>query len=186
MKCKLIAVTGLIGSGKSVVGNYLRQRGFFVADCDKISREIAQRPDVLQEVQQLLGDQSVVDGTLDRAYIRSVIFKDKLLLDKYNAIFHSKINQEIVKLENRNDKFVFVEVPLMDAVEIDWYQVWNVTMPEQLRIERASVRDGKDVEDIKRISDMQKKYSGSCVEIVNDGDLCSLYCQVDNILAELN
>lgn len=186
MKCKLIAVTGLIGSGKSVVGNYLRQRGFFVVDCDKISREIAQRPDVLQEVQQLLGSQSVVDGMLNRAYIRSVIFQDKLLLDKYNAIFHNKINQEISRLEDCNGKFVFVEVPLMDAVNIDWYQVWNVTMPEQLRIERASVRDGKDAEDIMRISKMQKKYSGNCLEIVNDGDLASLYGQVDNLLAQLN
>ena len=44
MKCKTVAVTGLIGSGKSVVGNYLRQKGFKVIDCDTVARKIAQEP----------------------------------------------------------------------------------------------------------------------------------------------
>ena len=185
MKCKLVAITGLIGSGKSAVGNYLRQRGFCVVDCDEISRKIAQRPDVLREVEQLLGSQAVVEGTLNRQYIRSVVFGNKQLLDSYNAIFHNKINQEILKLEHSSNEVVFVEVPLMDAVDIDWYKVWNVTMPEQLRLSRASVRDGKDIEDIRRISAMQKIYKGDCAEVVNDGDIASLHGRIDDLLKQL-
>lgn len=185
MKCKLVAITGLIGSGKSAVGSYLRERGFCVVDCDEISRKIAQRPDVLREVEQLLGSQAVVKGTLNRQYIRSVVFGNKQLLDSYNAIFHGKINQEILQLHNSGNDVVFVEVPLMDAVDIDWYKVWNVTMPEQLRLSRASVRDGKDIEDIRRISAMQKIYKGDCAEVVNDGDISSLNGRIDDLLNQL-
>ena len=73
----------------------------------------------------------------------------------------------------------------MDAVDIDWYKVWNVTMPEQLRLSRASVRDGKDIEDIRRISAMQKIYKGDCTVIVNDGDIASLHGRIDDLLKQL-
>ncbi|MBO5867244.1 MAG: dephospho-CoA kinase, partial [Clostridia bacterium] len=55
MKRNAIALTGVIGSGKSAVGNYLRQKGFVVIDCDKLSREVANHWQVQQKVVQLLG-----------------------------------------------------------------------------------------------------------------------------------
>ena len=71
MKRNAIALTGGIGSGKSAVGNYLRQKGFVVVDCDQLSRQIATEPQVLSQVEDLLGQGFVVDGQLDRAKIRN-------------------------------------------------------------------------------------------------------------------
>ena len=35
-----IAITGTIGSGKSTVASYLRNKGYFVFDCDEVNREL--------------------------------------------------------------------------------------------------------------------------------------------------
>ena len=63
---KVIAITGVIGSGKSTVADFLRSKGEFVVDCDKISREVADIPDVLTEISRKFGDGFVKDGVLDR------------------------------------------------------------------------------------------------------------------------
>ena len=59
MKRNAIALTGGIGSGKSAVGDYLRQKGFVVIDCDKIARQVANDSQVQQKVIALLGEQFV-------------------------------------------------------------------------------------------------------------------------------
>ena len=37
---KIIGLTGGIGSGKSTVSGYLREKGFFVIDADQVARDI--------------------------------------------------------------------------------------------------------------------------------------------------
>ena len=96
MKRNAIALTGGIGSGKSAVGDYLRQKGFVVIDCDKIARQVANDSQVQQKVIALLGEQFVVDGQLNRAKIRSVVFADEYLHKQYSAIFHQRIKEILI------------------------------------------------------------------------------------------
>ena len=55
MKCKVVAITGKIASGKSTVCSYLKSKGFVVVDCDKIAKEVLHQETVKQKVQNLLG-----------------------------------------------------------------------------------------------------------------------------------
>ena len=61
MKRKVIAVTGGIGSGKSTVINILRRAGYATIDCDELAREVAEYPEVAENVRNLLGDGYVIE-----------------------------------------------------------------------------------------------------------------------------
>ena len=43
---KIIGITGGIGTGKSTVSSYLRQKGYRVLDADEMARGISQKEEV--------------------------------------------------------------------------------------------------------------------------------------------
>ena len=82
----LIAITGGIGAGKSVVSNVLRVMGYEVFDCDSEAKiimdsdvEIKHR--LITEISPLSVSS---DGIIDRRHISSVVFSDKSKLEQLN------------------------------------------------------------------------------------------------------
>ncbi len=186
MKCNVIALTGGIGSGKSVVGNYLQQKGFTVIDCDQISRQVATQSQVLNEIISLLGEDCVIDGQLNRAKIRNVIFADQQLCEQYNQIFHTRIKQELMQLVEQSNGTVFVEIPLIDAFDFPWQQIWSVQRSLESRVDAVVKRDGVSVQNVLNIASNQLVCDNPTVTINNNGSLQQLYTQVDNLLQKYN
>lgn len=184
MKRKVVAITGKIGSGKSCVGNCLRQKGFAVMDCDDIARQVADSPAVIQDVENLLGNAAVVDGKLNRSYIRNVIFCDDILLKKYNAIFDKVLSDEIVsKINSVKQTVIFVEIPLIDRVNYPWSSVWVVCSDDQARYSRVAARDNVSENNAKSVSQSQQDYHcENCVIIDNCGSLHDLEVKVETAL----
>ena len=59
----IIGITGGIGSGKSTIARALAARGYAVYDCDKeAKRIIAENKDVQQQIINLFGEKSFVNG----------------------------------------------------------------------------------------------------------------------------
>ncbi len=182
MKRNAIALTGGIGSGKSVVGNYLRQRGFAVIDCDKLSREISSDVQVQRQVEQLLGSNYVADGQLDRAKIRKVVFADEQMHKQYSQIFHQRIKEILYERVQNSDGTVFVEIPLLDAFHFDWQQIWLVDRDTQSRIDAVVKRDKVTAQNVRDILSKQQITTYYDVKINNNGSLDHLYCQIDQLL----
>ena len=64
---KVVALTGGIGSGKSLVANYFFTLGAEVMDADQISRQVIERGTVgFDEVVASFGDSILKDGEIDR------------------------------------------------------------------------------------------------------------------------
>ncbi len=190
MKCKVIAITGQIGSGKSTVGKYLVQKGYSVIDCDSLSRTASTLPDVQQSVVCLLGKDSVVNGNLNRTYIRQLIFSDDNLYSQYNQIFLDKIKSLLTTAVDdlacqQGKNLVFVEIPLIDAFSYNWDEVVLVTSPQSQRIQRVTLRDGVDASDVENISNRQNYVTQPTVTINNDGSLDDLYQKTDSLLQNL-
>ena len=190
MKCKVIAITGQIGSGKSTVGKYLVQKGYSVIDCDSLSRIASTLPDVQQSVVCLLGKDSVVNGTLNRTYIRQLIFSDDNLYSQYNQIFLDKIKSLLTTAVDdlacqQGKNLVFVEIPLIDAFSYNWDEVVLVTSPQSQRIQRVTLRDGVDASDVENISNRQNYVTQPTVTINNDGSLDALFAKIDKLLQNL-
>lgn len=183
MKHRAIAICGLIGSGKSQVGQYLSRLGHTVIDCDDIARQLACDSDIIAKVRQLLGSESIADGKLDRAYIRSVVFGNSELLASYSGIFSSAVADKVIDIASRTP-VIFVQLPIFDAVKLDWYRVWNVVCNNSTRVDRTVERDSTTIDDVLAISSRQIAVVGTDT-IDNSGSIAQLYQQVDKLLATL-
>lgn len=145
----LIALTGGIGSGKSVVSKILLAMGYPVYDCDSMAKQIMDADlDIHTRLCEEIHPQSVVEGVIDRALISKIVFEDKAALARLNAIVHSAVkahlNRWVVSRQTNGAKKVFVETAiLIQSGLIDMVDdIWEVFAPIEVRIERVKKRNG--------------------------------------------
>ncbi len=194
----VLGVTGGIGSGKSTVSGYFRDRGVQVLDADEISRQVTDVGGVaLPEIAELLGSRAITSkGALNRSYVASLVFSEKNKLDKLSSIIHryvlSTIGEEIAKAAEKKVKLIVLDVPIpvrhgfVDVCN----QIWVVSASDPVRLERLEGR-GMDRDDAKKRMAMQmtrEEYEElGDVILVNDGTLEELYAQIDKaVKSELN
>ena len=74
----LVAITGGIGAGKSIVSRVLRAKGYQVYDCDSRARAIMDSdPEIKTRLRAEIHPKALSpDGTIDRRLIASVVFTD--------------------------------------------------------------------------------------------------------------
>ncbi len=145
---RLIAVTGGIGSGKSVICRMLEVKGFRVYDCDSEARRLMERePAILNRIaSEICRDGINADGSLNRRNIAEVVFSKPEMLEKLNAIVHGAVLADINRWRRANDReeLLFVETAILYQSGLDRMvdEVWEVDAPEDIRISRAMLRDG--------------------------------------------
>lgn len=153
----VIGLTGGIGSGKSTVTNLLAQQGIPIIDTDIIARQVVEPgSDGLQQVVSHFGEACLnQDKTLNRAYLRELIFNDKSAKKTLESILHPLIKEEtlkqIVKYRSNNPRFIVVAIPLLiESIEKHFTrpgyldEVWVVDCSVEQQIERAMQRDGNN------------------------------------------
>ena len=86
--CLVIGLTGVIGSGKSLVLSYIRDKGIPVLDSDRISRELMEPgKDGWLKLKEEFGDEYFKeDNSLDRQKLRNEIFCDQSIREKIKDI----------------------------------------------------------------------------------------------------
>lgn len=173
MKPDVIAITGYIGSGKSTVTSILRQWGYETVDCDALAREISDDGELTRQVADLLGEEYVTEGKLNRAAIRSRVFGDAQLLSKYQSLFFGKVRKRLDEIVSRAHGPLFVEIPVFSAFDYDWREVWTVYSPESDIISRVISRDSVDETDVRAILSRQSLPRPTRV-IRNDGSVSHL------------
>jgi dephospho-CoA kinase len=154
-----IALTGAMGSGKSVVAQLFREQGARIVDADKISRRLlAPSEKGWCALRTELGEDFLNDdSTVDRPKLRAAIFSDEPLRQKVNAILHPMIRREIDEIcrqdvERQADRkngegrkaMTIVEVPLL--FEVGWQDDFDLTIvvfaDEETCLARVMARDG--------------------------------------------
>ncbi len=174
MTPKVIAICGYIGSGKSQVAAILRQWGYKTVDCDRLARQIADEPEVVRQAAALLGDGYVVNGKLNRPLIRERVFADPKLLDKYQMLFFDKVRARLVELAEQSSDVLFVEIPVLDAFDFPWNEIWCVVSDREKLVERVQKRDGVTAQSVSVTLSWQKKCTSATNTIFNNGDLSAL------------
>ena len=135
----IIGITGGIGSGKSTIARALAARGYAVYDCDKeAKRIIAENKDVQQQIIALLGEEAIIEGGYNTAYVAQRVFREPELLERLNHIVHPAVKEDI--LEKQPD---FVESAILYEAGLDSIcdKIFVIEAPEDIRIARTIARD---------------------------------------------
>lgn len=154
---KIIGIAGGIGSGKSTVTDYLRDKGYSVYDADEIAREAVMPGEpALDKLREFFGEGIIENGgTLNRRKLAQITFGQEDKTKKLNEILHKDIDGRIDKYisayKGEMDT-VFISAPLFFEAELERKcdETWAVIADKEIRIKRAMERDGlprREVED---------------------------------------
>jgi dephospho-CoA kinase len=193
MKKRLIAIAGGIGSGKSVVSSILRVMGYEVYDCDSEAKRLMNSSQVIKrDLVENFGEQSVLaDGTINSAYVGSVVFGNESALKKLNSIVHPRVKEDVVKhIESTSRQVMFVETAillksnLLDLID----DAWVVEAPESVRVDRVMKRNSMCEEDVRKRIKAQEGQDYNSLKsyrtIVNDGET-PILVQVEKLVKEM-
>ncbi len=187
----LIGLTGGIGSGKSTVSKYLSEHGCTIVDADQIARLVVEPgSEALEEIKKVFGAKFLTpDGRLDRKKLGRLVFANKKMLAKLEAILNSKINGEIWRQiqEADTDIVVLDAATLIEAgYDENVERLWIVDADDEVRIKRVMERDGMTREDvINRMNNQmsrEKRLDRECTVIDNSGTVEETY---ENVRKEL-
>ncbi len=190
----LIGLTGGIGSGKSTVSKYLSEHGCTIVDADQIARLVVEPgSEALEEIKKVFGAKFLTpDGRLDRKKLGRLVFANKKMLAKLEAILNSKINGEIWRQiqEADTDIVVLDAATLIEAgYDENVERLWIVDADDEVRIKRVMERDGMTREDvINRMNNQmsrEKRLDRECTVIDNSGTVEETYENVRKALEEL-
>lgn len=122
LKCKKVAITGGIASGKSKFCSYLEKLGAYFVSADKIVHQLLSlESDLRKQVIQLLGPSIVQQGEINRKRVAEIVFCDPEMLEKLEKITHpevmKRIEQDYNRVSKKGDHPLFIaEIPLLFEV----------------------------------------------------------------------
>ena len=187
-----VALTGGIGSGKSVVADMLEEYGAVIIDSDQLARDVIERGSAGYEaVLAEFGDRILTDGEIDRTKLAEIVFADEALRKKLEGIIHPLVREAAESLIARlpSDSVFINQIPLLvetnGAKRFDY--VITVSASEENRRARLLERGLKDYEITKR---MQAQVDDAAREGIanfvlrNDGSLDELQRAVESLWSQ--
>ncbi len=176
----LIGLTGNIATGKSEVGRILQRLGACVIDADRVAHEVM-RPGgpAYEPVLQAFGRQILAPGgTLDRAKLGTIVFRDAEALRRLEAAVHPATKARVDELIAQATVPVVV-VEAIKLIEAGMHrrcdELWVVTARRCLQIRRLVEQRGMSEDEaalrVDSQSPQQQKVALADRLFVNDGNL---------------
>lgn len=194
---KKIGITGNIGGGKSEVTNYLKAKDYQVLDADKLVAEIYFDKAFITDMKIVFKSYDILNENkgLDKKKIAAIVFNNPKNLDMLNLTISPYIKQkmasEIASYE-KTEEILFLDIPLLfeKNMQEGLDEVILVYCEDDIRFKRASLRDSKTLEEIKKIDAFQmsqeekRKYSNYILD--NSKDREYLYAQIEMTLKKIS
>lgn len=148
----LIAVTGGIGAGKSVVCRVLRTMGYPVFDCDSEAKALMDADcDIKRRIAIEIDESAVCCGNIDRRRLAEIVFADVAKLEILNSIVHGAVRQRIAEWEQTlAGRLLFVETAILFQSGLNRLvdEEWRVEAPRDMRVERVMMRNAMTREQV--------------------------------------
>ena len=185
----LVALTGGIGSGKSLAGEYLAALGAIVVDSDQLARAVVERgTPAFDEIVARFGDEILKDGNLDRSKLGELVFSNPTARAELEAITHPRIREaldEIVASCDPDDVIVNQIPLLVETGGKDRFDyIISITAPLELRRERCIARGMKSYEFEKRVAAQASDEERAAISnhvIDNTGDADALLRAIEEL-----
>ena len=142
---KKVGITGCIGSGKSFICQIIQSFGYPIYDSDSKAKQLMNESDILKdEIIAHFGNESFIDGSLNRSYIAECIFHNELEREWINKLIHPAVISDFSKWSlEQNSELVFCESAILfesglsDLME----HVIIVSAPKEICMNRAMKRE---------------------------------------------
>lgn len=187
---ELIAITGGIGCGKSIVSLILKEMGYQVYDCDWKAKYLMDNSPAIKDcLKSTFGNDIIIDGTINRVKLANIVFNNKEKLVKLNNIVHSSVKEDLIswKLENSHNKLLFVETAILYQSGLDKVvdEVWEVNAPIEIRVERVMKRNNISRQDVlSRIESQKYEILAQADYIITNDDKAAILPQLVTILGK--
>jgi dephospho-CoA kinase len=140
----VVAVTGGIAAGKSVVASTLRELGAIVLDADQLARHaVAPGSPALAAIAQRFGDDIVTEsGELDRQALGALVFADAEARADLNSIVHPEVrrlyDERLAEAQSEHpDSVIVYDIPLLaearGSEEFDAVVVVHAPAPQRIQ-----------------------------------------------------
>jgi dephospho-CoA kinase len=189
----VVALTGGIGAGKSLVAQYFSELGARVVDADQLSRIAIERgSEGFDEVVTRFGEGILRNGDIDRKALGEIIFRDKGAKEDLESIIHPRVRQlffEVVA-DLAADEILIYEIPLLveTGAASNFDQIITVEADLELRKSRLLKRGMFSSEIDSRLAVQASPAEREAVAtflIENSGDEDQLLRKVENLWEEL-
>ena len=184
-----IALTGGIGSGKSLAAEFFEELGAVVIDSDQLARDAIERGTPgFDEVVASFGDAILSGGEIDRAKLAEIVFKDELARRNLEAIIHPRVRDIATRIAARvpQDGVVINQIPLLFETngKSRFDVVITVASTLENRKARLALRGMKSYEIERRINAQasdEQRASIADIVIENDGTQEELEARVAEV-----
>lgn len=185
----LVALTGGIGSGKSLAAEYFASCGAQVLDFDQLARDVVERgSEGFDEIVLRFGDEVLREGSLDRARLAEIVFNDGIARKDLEAITHPKIRAAFDQIvsELGPETILVSQIPLLaeSSYSYPFDFVITVSASVDTRRERLIARGMKGYQVEQRLaaqaSDVEREAIADAI-LRNDGSEDELLRQVENL-----
>jgi len=189
----VVALTGGIGAGKSLVAQYFSELGARVVDADQLSRIAIERgSEGFDEVITRFGESVLRNGDIDRKALGEIVFKDKSAKADLEAIIHPRVRELFFEVVNdlAADEILIYEIPLLveTGAASNFDQIITVEADIEIRKSRLLKR-GMFISEIEsRLAAQASPAEREAVAthiIENSGDEDQLLRKVENLWEEL-
>jgi len=191
-----VAITGSIGSGKSLFCKYLEKCKYNVISADDTAKVILSSNEIVKKkIIREFGEESYLKGELNKIFLAEKVFSNPENVEKINSIVHPETIKKIGNMMDKillKEKIVFVEAALIYEANMEelFDYVVLITANEQIRKERKIKNSNFTEEEfIKRnlnqIKDVEKKKRADFVFENNEG-INELKQKADFLLNILN
>lgn len=156
---KVVGLTGGIGSGKTTVAKMFKELGvpLYIAD-DRAKYLMDTSKVIRRKLIALFGEDAYKDGKLNRPFLASKIFEDKLLLQQMNAIVHPKVGADFERWKKKQTTpYIIKEAAIIFENDLAAQYDFIITVIADLeqRIARVIKRDNSTKEKVMAIVNNQ-------------------------------
>lgn len=189
----VVGLTGGIGSGKSLAGQYFAALGAQVLDADEISRLVMERGTPgFDQVVATFGDSILRDGQIDRKALAAKVFTDQSSREKLEAIIHPLVRDAFENAVRSliGNQVLLYEIPLLVETRAADKFDFVITVESELphRRERLLARGMRPSEIQARIdaqASAEERMSVAGYVMRNDGTPEDLLTQVEYVWENL-
>lgn len=177
MTIKRIGITGNIGSGKSLVCKIFNCLGINTFHSDEETKKLYLLPEIKKQITEYFNDEVYFnDGSLNKKLLSYHLFENPKSLQFIESVLYPQLNKTFDEWCERQDSdYILFESAILFEKSFDkqFDKIIFVSAPEEIRLQRAMLRDKCDEENVRSRMRLQwneeTKINKSDYIINNDG-----------------